>query len=104
MKNLYLETKNGKEKINEEAAEKYHLEAGTRSPFTGQKITGSDGLQSKQSAKPEKDSEEAIREDFYNLPQQGFPDDEIDQMDNGFELSQSEILDFAAGTDSRVGR
>ena len=47
-----------------------------------------------------RDSESAIRQDFYNLPDQGYPDDEIDQMDNGFEFSQSEILDFAEGTDS----
>ncbi|MDF2656869.1 MAG: hypothetical protein K0R19_3343 [Bacillota bacterium] len=47
-----------------------------------------------------RDSEAAIRQDFYNLPDQGYPDDEIDQMDNGFEFSQSEILDFAEGTDS----
>ena len=46
------------------------------------------------------DSEAAIRQDFYNLPFQGYHDDEIDQMDNGFELSQSEIIDFSQGTDS----
>jgi len=47
-----------------------------------------------------KDSEAWIHQDFEQMPEKGFPDDEIDHMDNGFEFSQSEIIDFSQGTDS----
>jgi hypothetical protein len=48
------------------------------------------------------DTEESIRQDFYNMPFQGIRGDGVDQMDNGFELSQSEIIDFSQGVDSRM--
>jgi hypothetical protein len=51
---------------------------------------------------PDKDSESSIRQDFYNMPFQGIRGDGVDQMDNGFELSQSEIIDFSQGVDSRM--
>lgn len=97
MEELYLETKNGKKPIDAETTQKYHLKAGDYAPFSGQIITGS---APSESATERRDSESSIRQDFYNLAEQGYHDDEIDQMDNGFEFSQSEILDFAQGTDS----
>ena len=51
---------------------------------------------------PAPDSESAIRQDFYNMPFQGIRGDEVDQMENGFEFSQSEIIDFSQGVDSRM--
>lgn len=51
---------------------------------------------------PDKDSESGIRQDFYNMPFQGIRGDGVDQMDNGFEFSQSEIIDFSQGVDSRM--
>lgn len=53
-------------------------------------------------ADPEEETESSIRQDFYNMPFQGIRGDGIDQMDNGFELSQSEIIDFSQGVDSRM--
>jgi hypothetical protein len=50
----------------------------------------------------EEDSESGIRQDFYDMPFQGIRGDGVDQMDNGFELSQSEIIDFSQGVDSRM--
>jgi len=34
------------------------------------------------------------------MAMKGFESDGIDQMENGFELSQSEIIDFSQGLDS----
>ena len=50
----------------------------------------------------DKDSESFIRQDFYNMPMKGISSDGVDQMENGFELSQSEIIDFSQGVDSRM--
>ena len=54
------------------------------------------------SADPDDDSESGIRQDFLNMPFQGIRGDGVDQMDNGFEFSQSEIIDFSQGVDSRM--
>lgn len=51
---------------------------------------------------PDEDTESGIRHDFYDMPFQGIRGDGVDQMDNGFEFSQSEIIDFSQGVDSRV--
>lgn len=51
---------------------------------------------------PDDDSEAAIRQDFINMPLKGIEGDGVDQMENGFELSQSEIIDFSQGVDSRL--
>lgn len=48
----------------------------------------------------EKDSEAAIRQDFINMPMKGREGDGVDQMENGFEFSQSEIIDFSQGADT----
>lgn len=51
---------------------------------------------------PDDDSEAAIRQDFIDMPVTGIVGDGVDQMDNGFEFSQSEIIDFSQGVDSRM--
>ena len=48
----------------------------------------------------EKDSEAAIRQDFINMPMKGREGDGVDQMENGFEFSQSEIIDFSQAADT----
>lgn len=53
-------------------------------------------------AAPEDDSESGILQDFLDMPFQGIRGDGVDQMDNGFEFSQSEIIDFSQGVDSRM--
>lgn len=101
MEDLYLETKNGRERLDNQTVEKYHLEPGTLSPFTQNRIVGENGeYQHKED--PEEDSEMSIRQDFNEMPIQGIRGDGVDQMDNGFELSQSEIIDFSQGVDSRM--
>ena len=101
MDELYLETGNKKERINNEAVEKYHLEPGTLSPFTQNRIVEKDGVHHEK-RNSDKDSETQIRQEFDNMPLQGSKNDGIDGMDNGFELSQSEIIDFSQGVDSRM--
>jgi hypothetical protein len=101
MDELYLKVGNKKEPIDQSTAEKYHLESGTLSPFTRKPIVGKDGSYHK-NTNPGEDSESSIREDFNNMPFQGEKGDGIDGMDNGFELSQSEIIDFSQGVDSRM--
>lgn len=51
---------------------------------------------------PDDDSEAAIRQDFNDMPFTGIEGDGVDQMENGFEFSQSEIIDFSQGVDSRL--
>lgn len=46
------------------------------------------------------DSEAAIKKDFLEMPSKGLPSDGVDQMENGFEFSTSEIIDFSQGVDS----
>lgn len=48
------------------------------------------------------DSEASIRQDFIDMPMQGIRGDGLDEMDNGFVMSQSEIIDFSQGVDSRM--
>lgn len=99
MKDLFIETKSGSEEISEYIAEKYNLKQGDLSPFTQSRIVGSDGdFQSGDTA--DNDSEAWIRKDFRQMPENGVPDDEIVHLDNGFEISQSEIIDFSQGVDS----
>lgn len=101
MEKLYLKTKDGMVSIDQDAVEKYHLEKGSQSPFTQDRIVNQNGeyLQKHDSGK---DSEESIRQDFNNMPVQGIEGDGVDQMDNGFQFSQSEIIDFSQGVDSRM--
>lgn len=102
MKDLYLETKNGKTKIDGETAEKYHLEPGTLSPFTQNRIVGANGETHQEKKTAVGDNEGSIRQDFNNMPVKGIEGDGVDQMENGFEFSQSEIIDFSQGVDSRM--
>jgi len=101
MEDLYLETKSGRAPIDDETARKYHLKPGALSPFTQNHIVGENGNLSS-GADRGRDSESAIRQDFEEMPFQGIRGDGVDQMDNGFEFSQSEIIDFSQGVDSRM--
>lgn len=101
MEELYLKTKSGKQPIEAAAAEKYHLEPGDLSPFTRERIVDRNGKKGKP-ADADEDSEASIRQDFDNMPLKGITGDGVDQMENGFEFSQSEIIDFSQGVDSRM--
>jgi hypothetical protein len=101
MKELYLETEHGRERIDEQTVEKYHLESGTLSPFTQNRIVGENG-EYRQKDDPDADDEASIRQDFDDMPLQGIRGDGLDEMDNGFVMSQSEIIDFSQGVDSRM--
>lgn len=50
----------------------------------------------------EEDSEKYIHQSFEEMPMKGIEGDGVDQMENGFEFSQSEIIDFSQGVDSRM--
>lgn len=104
MKELYLETENGRERIEDREVEKYHLKSGGFSPFTQKPIVGKneESRSGANSGKDDSDSEHSIHEEFEDMPMQGVRGDGIDGMDNGFELSQSEIIDFSQGADSRT--
>lgn len=92
MEALYLETAWGRETIDPALVEKYHLMAGTRSPFTQQRILDASG-------KFQMDPGE-IESCDSDMPEESYHDDSIDLMQDGFEMSTSEILDFSQGTDS----
>lgn len=74
MKDLYLKTEHEREQIDKKTVEKY----------------------------PDEDNEASIRQDFLDMPMQGIRGDGLDEMDNGFVMSQSEIIDFSQGVDSRM--
>jgi hypothetical protein len=94
MEDLYLETVKGNLPIDPLIIEKYSLEKGTISPFTHSRIVGKHGEFYLEPRNKERVSQE--------IPDEGFPDDGIDQMDHGFELSTSEMIDIAQGVDSTV--
>ncbi len=100
MDDLYLETKNGRKRIDARTVEKYNLEPGDLSPFTRNPVVGKNGEQNINT--PREDSEAYIRKDFNEMPLKGIEGDGVDQMENGFQFSQSEIIDFSQGVDSRM--
>jgi hypothetical protein len=87
MENLFIETENGNKPIDKDIIEKYNLEKGSRSPFTGNRIVDSFGNFTVE-FQPE------ARHDLSNH------EDEIEDLENGFQISTSEMLDIAAGVDS----
>lgn len=97
MKELYLKTEHGLQKIDEKLIEKYNLSQGKIAPFSRYWVvdeTGSLGVNN-----PDDDtSSPGIDE----MPAgEGVEDDEIVEFsDTGAILSQSEIIDFSHGTDS----
>ena len=96
MKELFLKTENGLLPLSEEEIEKYNLEEGKKSPFTGYYVVDKDGRykfnNEKQTSSPGIDEMPAG---------EGMDDDEIVEFsDTGAILSQSEIIDFSHGTDS----
>lgn len=101
MEDLYLKTENGMVPIDEKAVQKYHLETGAKSPFTQSRIVDETGdYHLKEDA--DKDSEASIHKSFEEMPIQGIEGDGVDQLENGFQFSQSEIIDFSQGVDSRM--
>jgi len=92
MKKLDIETKNGNIPIDQKIVNKYNLEKGTKSPFTGNRIVGING---------EYPLEKPKENDVSKLdPDNG---DGIAEMDGGLMLSTSEIIDFSEATDSTNG-
>lgn len=87
MEELYIETKDGKQKIDNNIVEKYDLKKGTLSPFTREPLVDKFGDFTR----------EELPKEVVSLNQ---GDDEIDEMENGLLLSTSEILDIAQGVDS----
>ena len=95
MERLMMETTKGTQPIDLDMVEKYDLHKGTHSPFTNRRIIGEGG---DFPDIPFQDMEPIPSMD--DLPKDGFPDDEIDTMNHGFEFSTSEMIDFAQGVDS----
>ena len=96
MKKLYIETPSGNIPLDREVIEKYNLQKGMRTPFSRDRIVGKNG-----EFFIDPSQQEHVRpHDIKKVPFDGFPDDGIDTMDNGVELSTSEIIDFAQGVDS----
>ncbi|MGI6728188.1 MAG: hypothetical protein ACOX4P_06545 [Anaerovoracaceae bacterium] len=96
MKELYIETKDGYIPIDKNIIEKYDLVEGIRSPFTDNRIIDKKG--SFHSGRQE--SEDFTELEWKEISPDGFPSDEVDQMNHGFEMSTSEMIDFAQGVDS----
>ena len=97
IKDLFIETELGRMPIDYEVTERYGLNQGSKSPFSNNPIVGTMGDWHLDTPFREK----AIQKDFKNTPigedRQG---EEVVQMENGFEMLKSEIIDFAQGTDS----
>jgi hypothetical protein len=89
MDDLYIETKSGTIHIDYNIVEKYHLEKGTVSPFTNDRIVDRFGDFTR---------EEPPKEEV-SLNQ---GDDEIEEMGTGLMMSQSEIIDFTQADDSDI--
>jgi hypothetical protein len=89
MEEIYIETKNGNIKIDDSFVQKYNLKKGTFSPFTHERLVGKNGDFHRDDLPEEKDS----------LDQD---DAEIEEMENGLMLSQSEMIDIAQGVDSEI--
>jgi hypothetical protein len=87
MERLFVETDQGDIPIDKGIAEKYELKEGTFTPFTHQKIVDKNG----------NFVHEEVEKKNTSLKNQ---DDDIKEMENGFMLSTSEMLDIAEGADS----
>ncbi|NLY70395.1 MAG: hypothetical protein GX076_01720 [Clostridiales bacterium] len=90
---LYLQTQMGNILIEDEIVRKYNIKKGMLSPFTGYRIVDEKGEYTYEPSQ----QEELLWND---IPRDGFKSDGIDLLDNGFEFSTSEIIDFVHGTDS----
>lgn len=87
MEKLFIETENGKLPIDHEIVQKHNLQKGDTTPFTRNRIVDQFG----NSTKPEQPEEP------HDLSNQ---EDEIEDLENGIQLSTSEMLDIAEGVDS----
>lgn len=87
MDKLYIETETGNLPIHDEITQKYNLQKGDKSPYTGNRIVDrfGDGTIQKQP------------EEKHNLSNH---EDEIEDLENGLQLSTSEMIDIADGVDS----
>lgn len=90
MADLFLHLHGRTAVINRAVAAKYGLTAGTLSPFTRAPVVRADG-----STPPKNDAATNLTGSKGELINDG-----ISELENGITLSQSEILDFSAGTDS----
>lgn len=90
MKKLFIETKDGALPIEGKIAEKYSLEKGTKSPFTGGRIVGENGDFAKAPPK-EKDC---------RATEKSPKEDHTAEDRDGTLFTTSEIIDLASGADS----
>lgn len=91
MEELYIEMENTFIPIDEKIIKKYNLKKGTLSPFTGGRIVGKNGEFRKEKPAQEKSDATGFEKN---------KDDEVVELDDGFMLSTSEMIDIAEGTDS----
>ena len=89
MEKLYIETDKGNLPIDAGISEKYNLQKGDKSPFTGQRIVDKFG-DATPPAQPEEEHDLSNQED------------EIEDLENGLQISTSEMLDIAEGVDSSM--
>lgn len=92
MEELFIETKNGKERIDPGLVQKLNLEKGSLSPFTRSRIVGKNG---------EFPYETATERDPKNNGRTQKPEDGIVETEN-VTFSTSEIIDLAHGEDSKT--
>lgn len=89
MEELFLETKNGNIPLSQDIIRKYNLKKGIRSPFSNERILGKNG---------EYFIEESKKKGSLN--EEKTTGSGIKEMENGIELSTSEMIDIAQGADS----
>jgi hypothetical protein len=88
MKPLFIETDNGNVPIENKVKEKYNLEKGTTSPFTGERILGKSGDFTKEIHEEPKTLDNIVKEEG------------VVENEDGVMLTQSEIIDLSHGEDS----
>ncbi len=97
LKELYLKTEHGLQKIDEKLIEKYNLSQGKIAPFSRYWVVDENG-----SMGVNNPADDTSSPGLDEMPAgEGAEDDEIVEFsDTGAIFSQSEIIDFSHGTDS----
>lgn len=88
MEQLFVETKSGNIPIDQNIVNKYTLKEGTYTPFTHERIVDRNG-----------EFKRKVPKEPINLANH---EDEIEDMENGFQVSTSEMLDITSGVDSII--
>lgn len=96
MKELFLETPNGRVPIDKSIVEKYNIKEGVYSPFTRCRIVDKSGVFYK-------DIKDKTDTDISQMPEgEGMDNDNVVEFPEGESYSTAEIIELHEATDSTV--